>query len=73
MLAKKSARAICERYGLVGVFPAVEEGALDPALSLNERALVIRPRHGKRHAGHDAMIVNLTPFRGPGADVGAAH
>ena len=30
-------RAICERHGLVGVFPADEEGACDPALPLAEQ------------------------------------
>ena len=42
-------RAICERHGLVGVFPADEEDACDPAMPLAEQGLAIS-RHGTRHA-----------------------
>jgi len=34
-------RAICERHGLVGVFPADEEDDFDPASSLGQQALAI--------------------------------
>jgi hypothetical protein len=34
-------RAICARHGLVGVFPADEEEACDPALPLAEQGLAI--------------------------------
>ena len=34
-------RAICERHGLIGVFPADGEDPPDPALSLSERGLAI--------------------------------
>ena len=66
-------RAICERRGLVGVFPGDEEDALDPTLSLAERALAISRSMERVMRGCDAMIVNLTPFRGPSADVGSAY
>jgi nucleoside 2-deoxyribosyltransferase len=66
-------RSICERYGLVGIFPADEEDAFDPALSLRERALAISRAMERVMQGCDAMIVNLTPFRGPSADVGSAY
>jgi nucleoside 2-deoxyribosyltransferase len=65
-------RAICERHGLVGVFPADEEDAPDPALTLRERALAISRAMERVMRSCDAMIVNLTPFRGPSADVGSA-
>ena len=57
-------RAICERHGLVGVFPGDEEAASDPALPLAERGLAISRvmEHVMRDC--DAMIVNVTPFRG---------
>jgi nucleoside 2-deoxyribosyltransferase len=66
-------RAICERYGLVGVFPADEEDDFDPASSLGQRALAISRAMERVMQGCDAMIVNLTPFRGPSADVGSAY
>ena len=66
-------RAICERHGLVGVFPADEEEACDPALPLSEWGLAISRAMERVMRGCDAMIVNLTPFRGPSADVGSAY
>jgi nucleoside 2-deoxyribosyltransferase len=66
-------RAICERYKLVGVFPGDEEAALDPALMPGQRALAISRANERLMRSCDTMIVNLTPFRGPSADVGAAY
>ena len=66
-------RAICERHGLVGVFPADEEDACDPTLPLPEQGLAISRAMERVMRGCDAMIVNLTPFRGPSADVGSAY
>jgi nucleoside 2-deoxyribosyltransferase len=66
-------RAICERHGLVGVFPADEEDACDPTLPLPEQGLAISRAMERVMQGCDAMIVNLTPFRGPSADVGSAY
>ncbi|MGC2854713.1 nucleoside 2-deoxyribosyltransferase [Novispirillum sp. DQ9] len=64
-------KAICARHGLEGLFP------LDNALDLAGRA---PPEAGRaifranvalmRRA--DAVIANLTPFRGPGCDPGTA-
>ena len=54
-------RAICERYGLVGVFPADEEDDFDPALSLGQQALAISRAIERVMQGCDAMIINLTP------------
>jgi nucleoside 2-deoxyribosyltransferase len=65
--------AICERHGMIGVFPGDEEDALDPALTLGERALAISGAMERVMRGCDAIIANLTPFRGPSADVGAAY
>ena len=66
-------RAICARHGLVGVFPADEEDVCDPALPLSEQGLAISRAMERTMRGCDAMIVNLTPFRGPSADVGSAY
>jgi nucleoside 2-deoxyribosyltransferase len=66
-------RAICEQHGLAGVFPTDEENGFDPALCLSERAQGISRAMERVMQGCDAMIVNLTPFRGPSADVGSAY
>jgi nucleoside 2-deoxyribosyltransferase len=66
-------RAICTRHGLVGVFPADEEGICDAALPLPEQGLAISRAMERVMQSCDAMIVNLTPFRGPSADVGSAY
>ena len=66
-------RAICARHGLVGVFPADEEDACDSAMPLPERGLAISRAMERAMRECDAMIVNLTPFRGPSADVGSAY
>lgn len=66
-------RAICARHGLTGVFPADEEGGRDSALSLPEQGLAISAAMERAMRSCDAMIVNLTPFRGPSADVGSAY
>jgi nucleoside 2-deoxyribosyltransferase len=57
---------ICARYGLTGLFPldnAVEPQAVDASLAIfkgNEMMM----------DAADAIIANLTPFRGPSADAG---
>lgn len=66
-------RMICERHGLVGVFPADEEETCGPAMTLPERGLAISCAMERVMRTCDAMIVNLTPFRGPSADVGSAY
>jgi nucleoside 2-deoxyribosyltransferase len=66
-------RAICERHGLVGVFPGDEEDPCDPTLPPAEQGLAISRAMERVMRGCDAMIVNLTPFRGPSADVGSAY
>jgi nucleoside 2-deoxyribosyltransferase len=66
-------RAICARHGFVGVFPADEEDPCDPALPLPEQGLAISHAMERAMRSCDAIIVNLTPFRGPSADVGSAY
>jgi nucleoside 2-deoxyribosyltransferase len=63
-------KAICARHGIVGVFPL---DALDaePAEWANQtEAGRIALRNEAHIRGCDALIANLTPFRGPSADVG---
>lgn len=66
-------RSICERHGLVGIFPADEEAASNPSVTLPERGLAISRAMEHLMRTCDALIVNLTPFRGPSADVGSAY
>jgi nucleoside 2-deoxyribosyltransferase len=66
-------RAICQRYGLVGIFPTDEEEPCSPSMTLPERGLAISRAIERVMRTCDAMIVNLTPFRGPSADVGSAY
>jgi len=63
-------KAICARFGMVGVSPLdvfepapVEWATLDEAMRI--------ARQNEAHiASCDALVANLTPFRGPSADVG---
>ena len=66
-------RAICEQHGLLGVFPTDEEDVCDPALSRPDHGFAISRAMERVTRICDAMIVNLTPFRGPSADVGSAY
>jgi nucleoside 2-deoxyribosyltransferase len=65
--------AICARHGLVGVFPGDVDDSYEPAVPPFERGLAISRAIERVMQNCAAMIVNLTPFRGPSADVGAAY
>jgi nucleoside 2-deoxyribosyltransferase len=60
---------ICARHGLTGLYPldnTVDLAAPDASLRIfrgNETMMI----------GADAIIANLTPFRGPGADAGTVY
>ncbi len=65
-------KAICARHGLRGVFP------LDPVESPEAEAaadlyLQIYLKNEAHIRGCDALIANLTPFRGPSADAGTVY
>ncbi|MSP02538.1 MAG: nucleoside 2-deoxyribosyltransferase [Acetobacteraceae bacterium] len=66
-------KAICERYGLTGVSPLdslAKEPATWAALPF-WRMIALR---NEAHIGScQAVIANLTPFRGPSADVGTVY
>jgi nucleoside 2-deoxyribosyltransferase len=60
---------LCARHGLTGLYPldnAVELAAGDASLRIfrGNEAMMIEA---------DAVIANLTPFRGPGADAGTVY
>lgn len=62
-------KAVCARHGLLGISPLdlhPGEAALGTAHAIAER----NEAHIRRC---DAVIANLTPFRGPGADPGTVY
>ncbi len=66
-------KRVCARHGLVGVFPL---DAL-PDEPGEWHALPLARAIARRNEAHirrcDALVANLTPFRGPGADGGTAY
>ena len=60
---------LCRRHGLTGLYPldnAIDAAAEDASLRIfrgNETMMIAA----------DAIIANLTPFRGPGADAGTVY
>jgi nucleoside 2-deoxyribosyltransferase len=66
-------KRICASHGLIGVSPLDALAGGDPAdwATLPE-AMRIARRNEAHIARCDIMIANLTPFRGPSADVGTA-
>jgi nucleoside 2-deoxyribosyltransferase len=64
-------KGVCARHGLVGVFPLDPLAEAEPA---GWQALPAWQRIALRNEAHiraaAALIANLTPFRGPSADVG---
>jgi nucleoside 2-deoxyribosyltransferase len=61
--------AICARYGLVGLYP------LDTPVDRNAESasLAIFKNNEAMMESSDAIIANLTPFRGAGADPGTVY
>ena len=58
--------AICARHGLTGLYPL--DNAID--LTAADASLAIFKGNKAMMDGADAIIANLTPFRGAGADPG---
>jgi nucleoside 2-deoxyribosyltransferase len=64
-------KAICAAHGLVGVFPTDHRPDADGAPIEEHRRIY---RLNEAHIREcDALIANLTPFRGPSADSGTAY
>ena len=61
--------AICDRHGLIGLYP------LDNSVDLGSSDASRQIFHGNETMmdDADAIIANLTPFRGPGADAGTVY
>jgi nucleoside 2-deoxyribosyltransferase len=60
---------LCTRHGLTGLYPL--DNAIDPAAS--DASLRIFRGNQAMMIEADAVIANLTPFRGPGADPGTVY
>src|SRR5579871_2290684 len=60
---------ICSRYGLTGLFP------LDNTVDMSTSGASLRIFRGNEAMMNeaDAIIANLTPFRGPSADPGTVY
>ena len=60
---------ICARHGLTGLYPL--DNTVD--LAAGDASLAIFKGNEAMMDAADAIIANLTPFRGPGADAGTAY
>jgi nucleoside 2-deoxyribosyltransferase len=65
-------RAICAAHGLTGIFP-VDNHPDHPGGGEVPLWLHIYRRNEAHMRGADAVIANLTPFRGPSADPGTVY
>jgi nucleoside 2-deoxyribosyltransferase len=65
-------RAICAEHGLTGIFP-VDAHPEHPEGTDVPLWLWIYRRNEAHMRGAGAIIANLTPFRGPSADVGTVY
>jgi nucleoside 2-deoxyribosyltransferase len=65
-------RKLCDAYGFTGVSPFDNEIDL-AALSKHAAALRISAANEAMIRGCNLVIANMTPFRGPSADVGTAY
>lgn len=62
-------REICNRHGTTGLYPL--DNAIDPSAS--DASLQIFRGNVAMMDGAEAIIANLTPFRGAGADPGTVY
>jgi len=62
-------RELCERHGFAGLYPL--DNAVDLAAG-DASMLIFRANRAMMDAA-DAVIANLTPFRGPSADAGTVY
>jgi nucleoside 2-deoxyribosyltransferase len=60
---------LCTRHGLTGLYPL--DNAID--LAATDASLQIFRGNEAMMQSADAIIANLTPFRGPGADAGTVY
>lgn len=65
-------KELCESYGFHGVFPLDAEVTLDSMTSRDSGLVISRANETLIESCH-VVIANMTPFRGPSADVGTAY
>ena len=65
-------KALCRKYGFEGVFPIDNEVDAE-GKSPRERGLCICAVNEDLIKSCDAVVANVTPFRGPSADVGTVY
>jgi nucleoside 2-deoxyribosyltransferase len=65
-------RKLCAKHGFIGVSPIDNEIDIS-SLSKHESALRISAANENMIRACNLVIANLTPFRGPSADVGAVY
>jgi len=65
-------KQLCAQYGFEGIYPIDAQVDLE-GLSPREAALRIGRINEQLVRSCDAVIANMTPFRGPSADVGTAY
>jgi nucleoside 2-deoxyribosyltransferase len=63
-------KAVCARHGLTGIFPLDPLDREPPEWALLPEFQRISLRNEAHIRSAQALIANLTPFRGPSADVG---
>lgn len=68
---QQAKRDMCAEYGLIAVVPGDADVADFP--TPHEKGLAISARDETLMDGSDAVIANLTPFRGVGADPGTCY
>jgi nucleoside 2-deoxyribosyltransferase len=68
----KLKKKLCKRYGFNGVLPIDSELDVNN-LSPREAGLQISAENENKIRGCKLLIANITPFRGPSADVGTAY
>jgi nucleoside 2-deoxyribosyltransferase len=68
----RAKQAICARHGLVGLYPLDGERPGEAPSGPDAGLAIALANEAKMHEA-DAIIANLSPFRGPSADVGTAY
>ncbi len=66
-------KSICAEYGMIGVSPLDALPSEPPDWASLPEALHIAWRNEGHIASCDVLVANLTPFRGPSADVGTVY
>ncbi|CZS94579.1 uncharacterized protein RAG0_04532 [Rhynchosporium agropyri] len=65
-------KTLCTKHGVVGLFPLDQEITTTSPGSVSH-ADAIRTANMKLISSCDAILANMTPFRGPSMDVGTAY